>query len=154
MSKCYRPGVTANETFRQNVFRLLAEKQLRPKDMQQAVGKKGTGWASMLRSGSRDTPVKTAERIAAFLGEPLWSLYMDDATRQKARDLIRHGASGGSASAPGGTADAATPSDPAVVEQLQQAIAILTRAVTALSGEAPPARQAPPAHHPRHRKAG
>lgn len=77
-SECYLSAVPANETFRKNVARLLAERNLTPAAMTKAAGKNSTGWASMLMTGKRDTPVKTAERIAAFLGVPLWRLLIDD----------------------------------------------------------------------------
>jgi hypothetical protein len=66
------------ELFRVNVVRLLTERGIASTAFAAAIDDKSTAWASMFLGGRRDTTMKTAEKIAAFLGVDLWRLLIDE----------------------------------------------------------------------------
>ncbi len=69
--------MNAVDTFRANVSRLLAQRGITALAFARAIENKSTAWASMLLTGRRDTTMKTAEKVAAFFGVPLWRLLID-----------------------------------------------------------------------------
>lgn len=137
-------GVAAMDLLRRRILERLG-------DQDGAVLAQGIGyspaWVSQFLAGKRGIPLKTAEKIAAFLGVPLWELLFEDNVSDAVRDLTRHT---GPADSPDATTAA---SREAALAALQDAARAIATAAAALHHEPTTARRHAPAHPRVHRPA-